>query len=623
MKTQDRVSIDLPISDYRSEILASVAQSSVTIVEGETGSGKSTQVPKYLAEAGYDVIVTQPRRLAACSVAARVAEEMGVKLGEEVGYRTGEDMRVSRQTRVLFCTDGLQLVREIVGYGKTGGRKVLVLDEVHEWNLNMEVLVAWTKARIRAGEDLKVVLLSATIDTTRLSAFFDNAPVIKVPGRTYPVEQRQKPTTELLRQTITLTHGHHNVLVFVPDKRDIREMIVALKSELRNFAVVLPLHADLRPDEQALCFAPPPKGKMKVIVATNVAQTSVTIPDIDAVVDSGVERRQELREGIEGTYLDVISQADCLQRAGRAGRCKPGIYVLCSDIGFEQRVPFGMPEILRGRLDNMILRLAAQELDATRLEFFHQPDRKALQQAKQTLVSLGAMQRAMRVPTMGRRMARLPIRVEFARMLIEAERFGVVEQVATIVACLEAKEIRQQGGAWRIFTRETKSDLLAVLDVYMVAKDIQETPVKSLEEVLEGVGIHPKNLLRAKEVLNKLLGLLNRSVRLHRATFQNRSEERAAILKSCLTGMCQNLYRLRKDGRYENGSGEARELSRETVLPARNPPQIVVGLPLDIEVKEGPKKKKVIHLLTATTAVDPGELFATTAELLEESADHQ
>jgi len=310
---------NLPIEKFRADIVTAVEENSVVIITAETGAGKSTQVPQFLLEAGYDLVITQPRRLAARSVAERVAEEIGEELGQTVGFRTAIDRQDSSATRCLFCTDGLALVRELVGQNEG----ILVLDEVHEWNENMEVLVAWVKKAIAAGSDMKVVLMSATLEAEKLSAFFDGAPVISVPGRTFPVTV-QEPGMRLIDDVKTLVEQGRNVLVFQPGKQEIQDVCYALEQADVN-AEVLPLHGQLSPPDQKLCFAH--YGRPKVVVSTNVAQTSVTIDDIDAVVDSGMERRIELANGVEGLYLKPISLADSAQRKGRAGRVKPGVYI--------------------------------------------------------------------------------------------------------------------------------------------------------------------------------------------------------------------------------------------------------------------------------------------------------
>ncbi len=605
----------LPVIGFKDEILKTVSGAAVTIITAETGAGKSTQVPQMLASAGYRVICTQPRRLAARALAQRVAQEMGTRLGDRVGFRTAEERSDSAATEILFVTDGLQLVRELAGQGGTGRKTVLVLDEVHEWNLNVEVLVAWVKSRISAGDDLKVVLMSATLEAEKLSAFYgEGVPVISVPGRLFPVEKRAASSRDLIAEAVKLAKEGRNVLVFQPGKKEISESVSALETQLGTTALVLPLHGDMEPGDQQRAFAPAPNGKVKVVVATNVAQTSVTIPDIDAVVDSGIERRVELADGIEGLYLKPISQADAAQRAGRAGRTKPGIYVLASDIGMNDRRPFPLAEVLRSRLDQMVLRLAVQGFDATALEFFHQPDKDTLVDARRALVALGAMSGEGNVTKIGRRMARFSVSCEYARMLIEAERHGVVEQVATIAGCLEAGDIRGREGQWRSLTQESKSDLLATLDVFEKGKEMKGRNGQSKAEALREAGIFVKDFFRADELRRKLLDATRSEVRSDSKKFASKEEERQAILKACVAGMVDHLYRSQY-GRYINGSPVERELARESVV--RGGPEWLVGLPKDIQIKDRRGRLVTLRLVSMATAVDPQLLADVAPQLVE------
>lgn len=610
----------LPVLAYREQIITSVRENRVVVITAETGAGKSTQVPRFLAEAGYRVICTQPRRLAASSLAARVAEEMNTRLGDRVGFRTAEERTDSAATEVLFCTDGLQLVRELAGIG-AGGRTVLVLDEVHEWNLNVETLIAWARQRVAAGDDLRVVLMSATLDADRLAAFFEGAPVISVPGRLFDVVGQPRaaagtdgarltapttvPSRDLVAKAVELAQAGRNVLVFLPGKKEIEETCEKLATQLGGRAVVLPLHGQLDRIEQAQCFKPPPAGKVKVVVSTNVAQTSVTIADIDAVVDSGVERRTELVDGIEGLYLKPISQADCCQRAGRAGRVKIGAYMLCSDASWEERLRFPKAEILRSRLDQLVLRLAVQGFDATALKFFHQPDTATLADAKRTLTALGAMSSDGQVTKTGRRMAKMPIDVKYARMLIEAETRGVVTQVATIAACLEAGDVRDRTTAWRSLTQERKSDLLAVLDVYNAGMAMKGG------DALRAAGIFAKDFFRAKEVRGKLLDAVRDTVRSDSGKFASKEDERQAILRSCVAGLVDHLYK-GGHGYYTNGDRVERQLAKESVVTGG---EWLVGLPKDLGIIDKRGRPMTIKLVSMASAVDPTWLIEVAPQL--------
>ncbi len=604
----------LPVIAYEDQILETVKGSAVTIITAETGAGKSTQVPQFLANAGYKVIVTQPRRLAARTLAQRVAQEMGTRLGDRVGFRTAEERSDSAATEVLFVTDGLQLVRELAGQGGTGRKTVLVLDEVHEWNLNIEVLIAWAKSRLAAGDDLKVVVMSATLDADRLAFYYSGAPVISVPGRLFPVEKKSAPAHALVAEAVSFAKQGRNVLVFQPGKREIADTVGQIERELGEKALVLPLHGELSPEEQQWCFAPPSAGKVKVVVSTNVAQTSVTIPDIDVVVDSGVERRIELVEGIEGLYLMPTSQVDCSQRAGRAGRTKAGVYVLCSKTGMTDRQLYPTAEIMLSRLDQMVLRLAVQGFDATALEFFHQPDKDTLVDARRALIALGAMNAKSEVTKIGRRMARFSVSCEYARMLIEAELHGVAEQVATIAGCLEAGDIRARDGGWRAFTQEAKSDLLAILDVYNAGREMKGRPGESKAETLKNAGIFAKDFFRAGELRRKFLEATRSELRFDSKKFASKEEERQAVLKACVAGMVDHLYRSQY-GRYTNGSSTERELARESVV--RGQSEWLVGLPFDISGVGKRGRPFTLHLVGMATAVDPTWLAAVAPQLVE------
>jgi len=586
----------LPIADYREQILQAIAANPAVVITAETGAGKSTQVPQFLMEAGYRIVVTQPRRLAASTVAERVADEVGCKLGEEVGFRTGFERKDSAATKVLFCTDGLQLVRELTGNGATD---VLIIDEVHEWNVNIETLVAWTRKRLSEGAEFKVVLMSATLDAEKLAAFFgEDTPVISVPGRLFPVEKRSGRTSELVSTVQQLVTEGRNVLVFQPGKKEIEATIAALRD---IDAEILPLHGDMESSDQRRAFRH--YDRPKVVVATNVAQTSITIDDINAVVDSGVERRIELADGIEGIYLKDISQADCSQRAGRAGRCKEGIYVLCSNTPLEERQAYPKAEIERVRLDQLVLRLAVTGFDATALKFFHQPDEKVLEDAKRALHALGAMLEDGSVTKIGRQMAKMPIGVQFARMVVEADRLGEEEDVTTIVALLEAGGLRaSKENGWRELTAETESDLLAELDLFEACANFHG-------EEFRANGIFAKAYFRAKEIRVKLRqALQGAGIRFDRSE----NHDRKAILKACVAGMVDHLFQSGSSG-YRNGSGGTREKARESVVSGS--PEWIVGLPKDIEFQSR-RGKGIINLVSMVTAVDPQWLVEVAPQLV-------
>ena len=314
MKEKERVQT-YPIHEVKERIIETIKNNPVSIIVAETGAGKSTQVPQFLIDNGFDsVVITVPSRTAATSLAERVSSERNSLLGEQVGYQTAYERSMSAETQILFTTEGLQLIKEL-NDDDGNPNKVLIIDELQEWSINVEALIAFLKLKIQNGFKTKIVLMSATMDE-RISEFFDNAPIVRVAGRLFPIEET---TAENMQDSIVeLANEGHNVLAFVPGKYEITQLTRYLR-KLENFNVsIFPLHADLSLEDQHSVFEPTPNPK--IVVATNVAQTSITIPDIDAVVDSGLERHMAIVDGLETLTIGNISKSDKIQRKGRAGR---------------------------------------------------------------------------------------------------------------------------------------------------------------------------------------------------------------------------------------------------------------------------------------------------------------
>lgn len=588
----------LPIHAFRDQIVEAVRNNPVVVITAETGAGKSTQVPQYLLDAGYDLVVTQPRRLAARTVAERVAEEIGEEIGGTVGYRTAVDRQDSPATRCLFCTDGLALVRELMGANKG----ILVLDELHECNENMEVLVAWAKRQIESGADFKVVLMSATLEAEKLSVFFNGAPVISVPGRLFPVEVKQAGA-RLTDDVATLVAQGRNVLVFQPGKQEIEDTCAALKQMQVN-AEILPLHGQLTPEEQSKCFKH--YGRPKVVVSTNVAQTSVTIDDIDAVVDSGMERRIELVDGVEGLYLKPISLADATQRKGRAGRTKAGIYI--DHCGASSRPDFPIAEIMRKRLDQTVLRLAIAGFDMEELEFFNQPNKSDIHDARRVLVGLGCMTADGSVTRIGKLVNRLPVSVQYARMLVEADRLGVVDDVLTVAAIMEMGGItvpppsRNQPDRpdWRrMVPSESESDVMGQLAVWQLGESM------SKDEMREK-GISLRTYFRAKEIRRHLEQAVRQFFKF------GSTGRREDILKAVCAGMVDHLYK-GSYGFYRNGEGMDRELGTASCVRSA---EWLVGKPFDLQIKTR-RGEMTLKLIELASKVNPMWLTDIAPQLVE------
>lgn len=594
----------LPTLEFRERILDAVDSNQVVILTAETGAGKSTQIPQYLAEHGYDrIIVTQPRILAARNLSRRVREEWAERNTEDssdvIGYRTAHERDDSGSTKILYCTDGLQLVRELTGVG-TSAKQVLVLDEVHEWNENMEVLVAWAKKRVQEEPRFKVVIMSATIEVDALAEYYQTSAVIKVPGRYFEVKKRRG--TDILSELFDqLRSPKHNILTFLPGKAEIQDVTDAIAKKAEEAGVpVIPLHSQLEAEMQQKAFASYPNGK--IILATNIAQTSVTIDDVDLVLDSGLERRAEVRSGVEGLFIAQISQADSLQRAGRAGRTKPGEYILAQYdtmpcLPFEERSEYPVPEILRKHIDRLTLRLANVGIDIEGLDFYHDPSKKAIQRAKRTLITLGAMNRSGDVTNIGRAMERFPVESSYARMLVESERYSdqIQAKLAAVIAIQEVGGIIKGGTrytGWRTYTRQTKSDLIAQYDVYLATPGL-------IPDEFEELGIVAKNITKAKEVIERLhrdIGVLD--VELSLVT----GEEEEALQRCIVAGQVDQLWTINDYGSVENiFTGQERELSSSTVV--RNP-RLIAGTPFDLQVPKRGGGLETLHLVTGITVVD-------------------
>ena len=580
----------------------------MTIIEAETGAGKSTQVPQYLAEHGYErVIVTEPRILATRNLTRRTRKEWAERNLEDatdiIGYRTASEKDDSGQTKILYCTDGLQLVRELTGIGVTK-KQVLILDEVHEWNENIEVLVAWAKRRTQDDPNFKVVIMSATLDKDQLADFFDTRAVISVPGRTFDVEWRS--SDDLVNTLFTAIENPEpkNILVFLPGKAEIEAVgeMIADKAKARNMPVI-PLHSQLELDDQQKAFAHYPDGK--IILATNIAQTSVTISDIDLVIDSGLERRIEVRDGVEGLFIGEISQSDIKQRAGRAGRTKPGIYYLAKldempSSPFDKRSEYATPEIMRTHIDRTVLRLANIDLDVEQMDFFHDPSLQAIKQAKRTLKSLGALTPAGGVTEIGRKMERFPLSSSYARMMVQAENESVEVQthLATIIALQEVGGIVRGSlrySGWKKFTHQTKSDLLAEYDVWRSLDDINP-------EDYDELGIIAKNIEKAQLVVERLerdLSLVS-AANLARAS----REENIAVTKCIVAGQIDQLWQSvdRYGGVEHFFNRQKRELSNGSIVRR---PELMVGTPFNLQVPRSDGSLETLELLQGITTVDP------------------
>lgn len=469
---QPSISLDdsLPIAREAERITALIREHQVVVIAGETGSGKTTQLPKLCLAAGRGqagmIGCTQPRRIAARAVATRVAQELHSELGTTVGYQVRFTDRVGDDTRIKFMTDGI-LLAEISSDRWLSQYDTIIVDEAHERSLNIDFLLGYLKQLLRKRPDLKLIVTSATIDTSRFAQHFDDAPVISVEGRTFPVEVRYRPlegegggdedggrdgertvndAVVAAVDEITRLDPRGDILLFFPGEREIRDAHQALERRKYRETEVLPLYARLSVKDQDAVFNP--GSKRRIVLATNVAETSLTVPRIRYVIDPGLARvkRYSPRQKLDRLHIEAVSQASANQRKGRCGRVSAGIcYRLYSEADFQSRAEFTDPEIRRSSLSGVILRML--QLGLGRIEdfpFLEAPDERAIADGWQQLGELGAIDNDRRLTPIGRQMARLPVDVKLARMLVAAQAQGCLRPMLVIASFLGIQDPRER-----------------------------------------------------------------------------------------------------------------------------------------------------------------------------------
>jgi ATP-dependent helicase HrpA len=488
---------ELPISARVRDIAAAVNDHPVVIVAGETGSGKTTQLPKICLAMGRGLSahigVTQPRRIAATSVAARVAKEIGVELGREVGYQIRFSNKSGPGTYVKFMTDGI-LLAEIPANPMLRAYDTLILDEAHERTLNIDFLLGYVKRILPERPDLRVIVSSATLEIERFSAFFGDAPVIQVEGRMFPVETIHRPpaqregdmadTIAAVIEEITEIDPREDILVFLPGEREIHEAMAALTEHALPHTVLLPLYGRLSQADQGRVFQAVPQRR--VILSTNVAETSLTIPGIVYVVDTGLARvnRQNPRSGVTQLLIEPISRASADQRKGRAGRVRSGVcFRLYEAEDFASRPAYTDPEVLRVGLASAILQMKALGLgEIERFPFLDPPPKRAVDEGYRVLEELSALDDEGGLTDVGKRLARLPVDPRIGRMILAGEEEGALREVLIIASALGAQDPRERplgaqqkaDQAHRKFQSES-SDFATLLKLWHFYQEAQGT----------------------------------------------------------------------------------------------------------------------------------------------------
>ncbi|MFV8817633.1 ATP-dependent RNA helicase HrpA [Haliea sp. E17] len=482
---------ELPVSQRREEIATAISEHQVVVVAGETGSGKTTQLPKICLELGRgrDGLIghTQPRRLAARSVAQRIAQELDTTLGAVVGYQVRFTDQVSEATAVKLMTDGI-LLAEIQHDRDLRRYDTLIIDEAHERSLNIDFLLGYLKRLLPRRPDLKVIITSATIDVDSFSRHFGDAPVIEVSGRSYPVEthylgaepEEERDTAERVTALVEeigrgVYGARGDVLVFLPGEREIRELAKLLR--LRTQLDILPLYARLSQAEQNRVFDTSGKRGLRVVLATNVAETSLTVPGIRFVIDPGEARisRYSYRTKVQRLPIEAISQASANQRQGRCGRTAPGVCLrLYSEEDFNRRPEFTDPEILRTNLAAVILQMLNLGLGkVVEFPFINPPDPRLVRDGYKLLEELGAVSTAGKLTAVGRNLARLPVDPRLGRMVLAAQQESCLTEILVIASALAVQDPRerpadkqQQSDQAHARFRHPKSDFMAWLGLW-------------------------------------------------------------------------------------------------------------------------------------------------------------
>ncbi|KAE9610513.1 hypothetical protein Lal_00029642 [Lupinus albus] len=559
----------LPIYPYRDELLKAIDEHQVLIIVGETGSGKTTQIPQYLHEAGYTkrglIACTQPRRVATMSVAARVSQEMGVKLGHEVGYSIRFEDCTSDKTIVKYMTDGM-LMREFLGEPDLASYSVVMLDEAHERTLSTDILFGLVKDIAPFRPDLKLLISSATLDAEKFSDYFDPAPIFKIPGRRNPVEINftKAPEADYLDAAIVtalqihVTQPPGDILVFLTGQEEIETAEEILKHRTRGLGtkiaelMICPIYANLPSELQAKIFEPTPEGARKVVLATNIAETSLTIDRIKYVIDPGFCKMKSYnpRTGMESLLITPISKASAMQRACRSGRTGPGkCFRLYPAYNFQSDLDDNtIPEIQRTNLTNVVLMLKSLGInDLLHSDFMDPPPAEALLKALELLFALGALNKLGELTKVGRLMAEFPLDPMLSKMIVASENYTCSDEIISIAAmlsignsifyCPKDKQVHADNARLNFHSGNVGDH--ALMKVYNSWKEINYSTQWCYENC-----IHIRSMKRATDIRDQLAGLLERV----EIKLTSNSSDLDAIKKSITSGFFP------QSARSQNGS---------------------------------------------------------------------
>lgn len=571
----------LPAYKYRESFLDLVENNQVVVIVGETGSGKTTQLPQYLFERGYcnrsnkgkKMIIgcTQPRRVAATSVARRVAEEMGCTLGKEVGYTIRFEDETSEDTVIKYLTDGM-LLREFIADPTLSTYSCLMIDEAHERTVSTEIILSLLKDILVERKDLKVIIASATINASKFSEYFHNAPIFKIPGRRFPVTvcYTKSPEANYIQAAITTVLQIHtkqempgDILVFLTGQDEIESMEEALNDacdKLGNLIkplIVTPIYANLPPKLQSKIFEPTPSNSRKVVLATNIAETSITIDGIKYVIDTGYVKENVFNPttGMESLVVVPCSRASADQRAGRAGRLGPGkCYRLYTKWSFQNELPEnGTPEILRANLSSVILLLLSIGVnDLVNFDFMDPPSHQALIRCLEILYALGAINAKGQLTETGQKMSSFPMDPMFCKAILASASFGVVSDVLSIISMLtessslfyRPKDKREQADKMKEKFFHEDGDQLTLLNIWNQWQDSGYSSLWCEDHFLQY-----RTLKKIREVRNQLEKLCKRVVdSVEPKVSPTQETDVIQVQKALVSGFFPNIARLSKMG---------------------------------------------------------------------------
>ncbi|KAL2127224.1 hypothetical protein VTI74DRAFT_11072 [Chaetomium olivicolor] len=553
----------LPVFAFREQLIQAVKDNQILIVVGETGSGKTTQLTQYLAEAGFTnngmIGCTQPRRVAAVSVAKRVAEEVGCQLGQEVGYTIRFEDVTSPATKIKYMTDGM-LQREILMDPDLKRYSVIMLDEAHERTIATDVLFALLKKTVKKRDDLKIIVTSATLDADKFSEYFNSCPIFTIPGRTFPVEilYSREPESDYLDAALTTVMQIHlsepmgDILVFLTGQEEIDTACEILYERMKALGpgvpelIILPVYSALPSEMQSRIFEPAPPGSRKVVVATNIAETSITIDFIYYVVDPGFVKQNayDPKLGMDSLVVTPISQAQANQRAGRAGRTGPGkCFRLYTEAAYQsEMLPTTIPEIQRQNLSNTILMLKAMGInDLLRFDFMDPPPVNTMLTALEELYALGALDDEGLLTRLGRKMADFPMEPSLSKVLIASVDKGCSDEMVTIVAMLNLlqifyrpKEKQNQADQKKAKFHDPSGDHLTLLNVYTSWKNNGYANAWCFENFIQA-----RSMRRAKDVRDQIVKIMER----HRHPIVSCGRDTDRIRQALCAGFFRNTAR--------------------------------------------------------------------------------